>query len=101
MFFIWQDDENEDHLAKHGIETYEAEYVVRNAKRPYPRRISKEKWIVKGRTVGRRLIQVIYVLRDAEEIDPNLLSPADRIALEKGEKAVYVIHARELRRGEG
>ena len=101
MFFIWQQDENEEHIAKHGIETHEAEHVVRNARRPYPRRISGTKWLVKGRTIGRRLIQVIYVTRKPEEIDPRLLFPADRLALQAGEQAVYVIHARELRRGEG
>jgi uncharacterized DUF497 family protein len=101
MFFIWQQDENESHIAKHGIETYEAEYVVRKAKRPYPRRISGTKWLVKGRTMGGQHIQVIYLTRKPEEIDYGLLSPSDRLALEAGEQAVYVIHARELRRGEG
>jgi uncharacterized DUF497 family protein len=48
MFFIWQEDENEEHIAKHGIETHEVEYVVRNAKRPYPRRASEAKWLVRG-----------------------------------------------------
>jgi len=99
MFFVWQDD-NEEHIGVHGIETHEADYVVRHAKRPYAKRISPEKWLVKGRTRAGKLIQVIYVLRSPEEIDPNLLSPSDRIALEEGQQAVFVIHARELRRGE-
>jgi uncharacterized DUF497 family protein len=100
MFFIWQEHENEEHIAKHGIEINEAEYVARNPKRPYPRRISSEKWLVRGRTLGGRLIQVVYVIRTQEEIDPSLLTLADRVALEQGERAVYVIHARELRHGE-
>jgi uncharacterized DUF497 family protein len=100
MFFIWHQLENERHIAEHGILPHEAEHLVRHPKRPYPRRISSEKWLVKGRTFGGRFIQVIYVLRAPEDIDPRLLLPPDRIALEQGEKAVYVIHARELRRGE-
>jgi len=43
---------------------------------------------------------VIYVLREEEDIDPRLLTLSDRAALEAGDKAVYVIHARELKRKE-
>lgn len=99
MFFIWTD-ANEEHIAKHGIEPHEAEYVVRRARRPYPRALSRVKWQVKGRTQGGRMIQVLYVLRASEEIDLTLLTLADKLALEQGERAAYVIHARELRAGE-
>jgi hypothetical protein len=33
MFFIW-DDWNEEHIARHGVEPFEAEHVVLNARRP-------------------------------------------------------------------
>ena len=99
MFFVWTD-QNEEHLAQHGVETHEAEDVCRRPKRPYPRAISSVKWLVKGRTLGGRMIQVIYVLRQPEEVDLMLLSSEDKLALEQGERAVYVIHARELRPGE-
>ena len=33
MFFIWSD-ANEEHIGTHGVETFEAEEVVRRAKRP-------------------------------------------------------------------
>ena len=55
---------------------------------------------MKGRTIGGRVLQVIYVLRRPEEIDMFLLSATDKAALEANERAAQVIHARELRRGE-
>jgi hypothetical protein len=99
VFFIWSD-RNVAHLAKHDVEPHEAEYVVRRARRPYPRAVSSVKWLVKGRTVGGRMIQVVYVLRKPEDIEADLLSGQDKVALELGERATYVIHARELRAGE-
>lgn len=99
MFFIW-DDRNEEHIGEHSVEVHEVEYVVRHAKRPYPRRISREKWLVRGRTLGGRPIQAVYVLRRAHEIDARVLTLAEREALQQGEAAVYVVHARDLRPGE-
>ncbi len=43
---------------------------------------------------------MIYVVRDELEIDPRLLNLEDREALHQGERAAYVIHARDLRHGE-
>ncbi|HWE03905.1 MAG TPA: hypothetical protein VG326_15980 [Tepidisphaeraceae bacterium] len=61
MFFLWED-RNEEHIAKHRVEPGEAEDVIRHAKRPYPLKVSGVKWLVRGRTRGNRLLQVI--LRD-------------------------------------
>jgi hypothetical protein len=55
---------NTDHIAEHGISPQEAEYAVTHAKRPYPRRREDDKWLVRGRGSGGRLIQVIFVLDD-------------------------------------
>jgi len=55
---------------------------------------------VKGRTSAGRALHVIYVLRAEHEVEVRLLSAADKAALEEGEHAVYVTHARPLRRGE-
>lgn len=49
-------------IEKHGVKVHEAERVVRNARRPYPRRIGDEKWQVVGRGRGERFLQVIYVV---------------------------------------
>jgi uncharacterized DUF497 family protein len=97
--FIW-DDNNEEHIAKHRVETFEAEYVVKNAKRPYPRSDGGKKYQVRGQTLSGRRLQVIYVRREPHEVDISLLSLAERIALMEGEALLYVIHARELRKGE-
>jgi uncharacterized DUF497 family protein len=67
---------NRDHIAEHGVETEEAEMVVENAKPPFPRKIGDEKWLVIGRGVGGRFLQVIYLT------DPD--------------KTIFVIHARPI-----
>lgn len=64
---------NEDHIARHGVPTREAEQVVANGHR---RRIEDDKYKVVGRGTGGRWLQVIYIF------DPPGI--------------VYVIHARPL-----
>src|SRR5215212_10146526 len=96
MFFAW-DDWNESHIGKHRVDLVEAEYVVRAARRPYPRRISSDKYIVKGTTKAGRWLQVIYVRRTGRSIRLQDVKPEDLPALQAGEPAVYVIHARDLR----
>ncbi len=58
----------------------EAEEVVREAKRPYPRRTGEDKLLVWGRGRGGRLLQVIFVVDD--------------------DGTAFVIHGRELTRRE-
>jgi phage-related protein len=53
---------NLEHATKHGVAVHEVEHVVRNARRPYPRDIGDEKWLVEGRGQGDRFVRVIYVL---------------------------------------
>jgi uncharacterized DUF497 family protein len=64
----------------HGLTADEVEYVVNNARRPYPRPIGNEKWLVIGGTPRRAIVQVIY-LNDADDTK-------------------FVIHARPLTRAE-
>jgi uncharacterized DUF497 family protein len=75
MQFRWID-WNRDHIAEHGVEPEEAEMVVRHARSPFPEEIEDDKWIVKGRSIAGRFLQVIY-----------LLDPDD---------TVFVLHARPL-----
>lgn len=75
MDFRWND-WNIDHIARHGVTPDEAELVVRGAKRPFPRRIDDDKWLVWGRGNGGRFVQVIFV--------------------EDDDDTVFVIHARPL-----
>lgn len=67
---------NIDHIAGHGVTPGEAEEVVRNARRPYPKDLGAGKWIVWGRGSGGRFLQVIFI------IDP--------------EETAYLIHSRPL-----
>ncbi len=64
------------HIAGHGVGPDEAEGVVLRARGAFPRRIDDGKWLVWGRAVGGRWLQVIYVL------DPD--------------QVVFIIHARPL-----
>lgn len=54
----------------------EAEYVVRRARAPYPRKLDRRKRLVRGQTSVGRYLQVIYVV-----------NPDDRL---------FVIHSRLL-----
>ena len=73
--FRWND-WNEEHIGAHGISPQEVESVIRGARRPYPRRIEEDKWLVWGTRRGGRLIQAIFVMDEDD--------------------AAYVIHARTL-----
>ena len=67
---------NLDHATRHGVSREEAEHVVRFARRPYPRRLARNKWLVEGRGTGDRFVRVVYVT-DADD-------------------AIYIIHAMPL-----
>ena len=63
MDFRWNE-WNVDHIATHGVTPEEAEWVVENAKPPYPEMKEDEKWFVVGRGGGGRFLQVIFVEYD-------------------------------------
>ncbi len=73
--FRWND-WNLDHATRHGVSVGEVERVVLNARRPYPRRVDRDRWQVVGRGQGDRVIQVIFL------VDPD--------------GTIYVIHAMPL-----
>jgi uncharacterized DUF497 family protein len=75
MQFRWID-WNRDHIADHGVDSDEAEMVIRNAKPPFPQQIGDDKLFVVGRGSGGRFLQVIYII-----------DPVD---------TAFVIHARPL-----
>jgi uncharacterized DUF497 family protein len=72
MEFSWNG-WNLDHATRHGVSVLNAEAVVR---RGLSRRLADNKYQVRGRGVGERLIQVIYII--------------------DSEGTIYVIHARPL-----
>jgi hypothetical protein len=85
---------NVRHIAKHGVEPGEAEYVVRNAGRGFPRKVGDGKWLVKGSTEHGRSVQVIFIYPEDDEIDVDSLSVADLIDYSQGNaKVIYVIHS--------
>ena len=67
---------NVGHIGEHGIVPREAEYVVRNAKRPFPMDEGRGKWTVWGQTENGDYLQVVFVL------DPD--------------ETIYIIHSRPL-----
>lgn len=71
---------NVEHLAEHGVDPDEAEAVVREATRPFPRRIGEDKLLAWGPGRGGRLLQVIFVMDD--------------------DGTAFVIHGRELTKRE-
>ena len=66
---------NREHIAIHGVEPEEAEYVVNQASRPYPEQTGNGKWRVRGQTAQGRYVQVVFIIED---------------------ELYYVIHARGL-----
>lgn len=99
MFFIWNP-RNRTHIAKHGVEKDEAEYVVRHASPPFPRAVGEGKYKVWGAMEAGRLLQVVYALRDIEEIGFHELPAHIMMLASHDEKFRHVIHARDLSESE-
>ncbi len=96
QLFLW-DAWNRGHIAPHSVSENEAEAVVRGSKPPFPRRLGDEKRLVWGRTPAGRYLQVIYIVRTADQIDYESMSFEDIIGLGDSDiPLVYVIHARGL-----
>ena len=94
--FYW-DAWNREHVAKHSVSEGEAEFVVRHAKRPYPREVGEGKSIVWGPTTSGRMLQVLFVDRRMDEMDYELLTLEQIAELEDSSiPRVYIIHARDL-----
>jgi len=81
MEYVWNA-KNIDHVAPHGLQPHDAEYVVDHASPPYPQMIGDEKRLVVGRLTDGSYVQVIYV-------------PSRSVV-----GAVYVMHARPLTKAE-
>ena len=71
---------NVEKVEGHGLTVAQVEHVVNGARRPYPKPLGNEKWLVIGEAPGGRLMQVIYIVDDDD--------------------ALFVIHARPLTRNE-
>ena len=94
--FSWQQS-NIEHIAKHGVTLFEAQYVVEHARRPFPEFIGDGKWKVWGKTAEGRYLQVIFVYVPDEQVDVDSLTAGDLISFSEGDATVvFVIHAMEL-----
>jgi hypothetical protein len=76
----------------------EAEFVVKQATPPFPQDMGDEKRRVWGATETGRLLQVIYVLKNQEDVPYASVSPLDWAELQNAPSAkiVRIIHAMDL-----
>jgi uncharacterized DUF497 family protein len=97
LIFAW-DQKNRDHIAEHGVKTAEAEFVAEHASPPFPEYAGDGKRLVWGLSNTGRWLQVIYVLKDQDEVDFGAVSQLDWLGLEftPDAKITRVIHAMEL-----
>ena len=97
MIFSW-DDENREHIAKHGVTPEEAEEIVRGARPPFPEMLEVDKLVVWGATTAGRHLQVVYVLKRPHEVVYDSVSVQDWMDIEadRVEDVMRVIHAMEL-----
>ena len=74
----------------------EAEYVVERAHPPWPQQKGGEKLVVWGPTDTGRLLQVIFVLKRADEIEFDALTMDQWAQVDDDDRIVYVVHSMEL-----
>jgi uncharacterized DUF497 family protein len=95
MIFQW-DQKNTAHIAEHGVSRDEAEFVIRHAKPPFPRKIPDGKSLVWGTTDEGEHLQVIFVILEDDRVEVQNMAFADLAAYMDGEEVVYVAHAMPL-----
>jgi hypothetical protein len=97
VIFAW-DEMNRDHIAEHNVTPDEAMFVIENARSPFPQEVGDGKRRVWGATMADRWLQVIYVLKNQDEIAFESVDPLDWAKLQDapGAKIVRVIHAMDL-----
>jgi hypothetical protein len=97
VIFAW-DETNCDHIAEHGVTPAEAQFVVESARSPFPQDVGDGKRRVWGATAAGRWLQVIYVLKNQDEVAFESVDPLDWAKLQDvpAAKIVRVIHAMDL-----
>jgi hypothetical protein len=83
---------------KHGAMPEEAQYVVENAKSPFPQEIGEGKRPVWGGSIDGRMLQVIYVLKRQRDVAFESVDPVNWTILQSqpDAKIARVIHAMDL-----
>jgi uncharacterized DUF497 family protein len=99
VIFVY-DDWNRNHVAKHGVNRAEAEFVVENARPPYPKKIEHGKFIVYGRDPAGRTLEVVFALKSCDEVDFDSLDllQLEELTRKANSVAVYIIHAMPVSR---
>ena len=77
---FWWDEENIDHIADHGVEPYEAEYVTRYTKSR--RRGPDGKYVVLGQTASGRYLMVVFAPKTDNWV--RVVTARDQTSKEKG-----------------
>lgn len=98
MIFL-RSSRNREHIATHRVHPEEAEQVIGNARRPFPCPVGDDKHAVMGRTSAGRHLHVVLVYAVAEDVEADEheeLALHEKLALDEGDEAVRVIHARDL-----
>jgi hypothetical protein len=89
---------NREHIANHGVTPAEAQFVVENAMSPFPQEVGDGKRRAWGATAAGRLLQIIYVLKQQDEVEFESVDPLDWAKLQDiaEAKIARVIHAMDL-----
>lgn len=95
MLFAW-DEDNIEHIGKHGVSQAEAEYVLRHVTPPWPQEKEDSKFLAWGPTEFGRLLQVIFVFKRPDEILFDSLTIDQWSDLGEEDRLIYVVHAMDL-----
>lgn len=95
MLFAW-DEWNLDHVGRHDVTAAEAEHVVIHAEPPWPQETGEGKLLVWGPTEDGRLLQVIFVPKQPDEVEFDSLTIDEWAALRPDDDIAYVVHAMDL-----
>src|SRR5437762_406441 len=98
MIFSW-DESNREHLARHNVEPAEAEEILGNLRHPFPRATGAGKYMGWAKTIKGRYLQVVFALKDPEEVSYESVTPEDWQALKSNEKIIRIVHAMDLTDG--
>jgi uncharacterized DUF497 family protein len=89
------DDWNREHVQKHSVSCADAEYVVENARPPYPKKIEEGKFMVYGPSRAGEILEVVFAFKTDAEIEFEALEFSDwgEWSDSANPVAVYIIHA--------
>lgn len=97
MLFFLRSDVLEEHASRHGVAREDAEYIVRNAEQPFPEDIGDGKFRVWGRSRSGDYLQVVFAMKELEEIELDQLTlPMLAAIWDDDALFVVIIHAMRM-----